>query len=204
MMGPLSKRILLVAALSLASLTSLTGCPRPWEGFDYGKEYDPRKHEYIVGVSDVITISVYKMGDLSAGGTVRPDGVITMPLIGDVQVAGKTPSQIRAEMKEKLSSYVKADTVINVTVTGFNSYRFVVTGNVAHAGSLSQKYYVTISEALAMAGGLNKFAGDLVVIQRMDQNRKVREIPISYKALVSGKHPEMDVCVVTGDSIRVE
>lgn len=201
MLGPLSKRILLVAALSL---TSLAGCPRPWEHIDYGKEYDPRKHEYIVGVSDVVTITVYRMADLSASGTVRPDGVLTMPLIGDVQVAGKTPSQIRAEMKEKLSGYVKADTVINVNVTGFNSYRFVVTGNVGHPGALSEKRYVTISEAIAMAGGLNKFAGDLIIIQRMDQNRKVREIPISYKALLSGKRPDMDICIVSGDSIQVE
>jgi polysaccharide export outer membrane protein len=201
MKAALPKKILLALALSL----SAAGCgPSIYETYDYGKEYDPRKHEYIIGVADVIQISVYHIADLSGGGTVRPDGVVTMPLIGDVQVAGKTPSQVREEMKKRLSGYVKADTVINVTVTGFNSYRFVVTGAVNHGGAMSQKYYITVSEAIAAAGGPNKFAGDQIVIYRLDANRKVREIPISYKALMSGKHPEQDICVVTGDTIVMQ
>lgn len=198
MMGALTKGIVLAAALALS------GCgPSIYATYEYGKEYDPRRHEYIIGVSDVVNITVYRMADVSASGTVRPDGVLTMPLIGDIQVAGKTPSQVRDDMKQRLAGYIKADTVINVTVTGFNSYRFVVTGNVMHSGALAQKYYVTVSEALAMAGGPNKFAGDQIVIYRLDQNRKVREIPISYKGLMSGKHPEQDICVVTGDTIVV-
>lgn len=199
MMGALWKGVL-ASALSLCA-----GCgPSIYERYDYGKEYDPRRHEYIIGPADVLQISVYHMNDLSGGGTVRPDGVLTMPLVGDLQVAGKTPSQVREEMARRLSGYVKADTVINVTVTGFHSYRFVVMGNVNHAGALQQKYFVTISEALAMAGGPSKFASDEIVIYRLDQDRKMREIPVSYKALVSGKHPEQDICVVTGDNIVVQ
>jgi polysaccharide export outer membrane protein len=201
MKAAFSMKILLAVALTL----SAAGCgPSIYETYSYGKEYDPRRHEYIIGVSDQININVYHMPDLSGAGTVRPDGVITMPLIGDVQVAGKTPSQIREEMKKKLSSYVKADTVINVTVTAFNSYRFTVTGNVSHAGSTQPKYYVTVAEAIAAAGGPNKFAGDQIVIFRLDASRKVREIPISYKRLMSGRHPEMDICVVSGDTIVVQ
>jgi len=201
MKAAFSKRILLVAALAL----SAPGCgPSIYDTYAYGKEYDPRRHEYIIGVADSVNISVYHMPDLSGSGTVRPDGVITMPLIGDVQVAGKTPSQVREEMKKRLSSYVKADTVINVTVTGFNSYRFTVTGQVAHPGSTQPKYYVTVAEAIAAAGGPTKFAGDQVVIFRLDANRKVREIPVSYKRLMSGKYPEMDICVVSGDTLVMQ
>lgn len=196
-----SKRISLAAALTLGA----AGCgPSIYDTYSYGKEHDPRRHEYIIGVSDTINVSVFHMPDLSGSGAVRPDGVITMPLIGDVQVAGKTPSQVREEMKQKLSSYVKADTVINVTVTASNSYRFTVTGNVNHAGSTQPKYFVTVAEAIAAAGGPNKFAGDQIVIFRLDAGRKVREIPISYKRLMSGKSPEMDICVVSGDSIVVQ
>jgi polysaccharide export outer membrane protein len=93
--------------------------------------------------------------------------------------------------------------VITVTVTGFSSYRYVVTGNVGHPGVSNQKYFVTVSEALASAGGLSKFAGDQIIIFRLDANRKVREIPISYKALMSGRRPDMDLCVVSGDTIFV-
>ncbi len=199
MTAALSKRILLVLALGIA------GCgPSIYETYDYGKEYDPRKHEYIIGVSDVVKINVYHTAELSGEGTVRPDGVITMPLIGDLPVAGKTPTQVRDEMKKRLSAYVKADAVITVTVSGFNSYRFIVSGNVNHPGALAQKWYVTVSEALAMAGGPSKFAGDEIVVIRLDAQGRARKIPVSYKALLSGKHPEQDICVVAGDTIVVD
>jgi polysaccharide biosynthesis/export protein len=201
MTSPFSRRILLAAALALP----LPACgPSIYERYDYGKEYDPRKHEYIVGVADVLNITVYRMPDLSGGGTVRPDGVISMPLVGDLVVAGKTPSQIRDEMKQRLAKYLTGDTSIEVKITGFNSYRFTLAGNVNKAGAQQAKQYVTVSEAIAMGGGPNKFAGDQIIIFRMDRNRKVREIPISYKALLSGKHPEQDICIVSGDSIVMQ
>jgi polysaccharide export outer membrane protein len=205
MIGPRAKN--LAAALTLALSASIAGAacgPSITETWEYNKEWDPRKHEYIIGVSDVVKINVYHAGDLSGEGTVRPDGVITMPLIGDLPVAGKTPTQIREDMKHRLSAYVKADTVITVTVSGFNSYRFIVSGNVNHPGALAQKWYVTISEALAMAGGPSKFAGDAVMIIRLDPSGKTRKIPISYRELLSGKHPEQDICVVAGDTIVVD
>jgi polysaccharide biosynthesis/export protein len=191
--------------LAAFSLLAAWGCgPGIYETYEYGKEWDPRKHEYMVGVADIVRIVVYRTPELSGEGTVRPDGVITLPLIGDVTVAGKTPTQIREETKKKLSAYVKADTSITVTVSGFNSYRFIVSGNVNRPGALAQKYYVTVSEALAMAGGPTKFAGDDVVIIRLDATGKAHKIPVSYKALISGKHPEQDVCVVAGDSIVLD
>jgi polysaccharide biosynthesis/export protein len=197
------KGLLLAGALALGSLGA--GCgPGIYETYAYKNEYDPRKHEYVIGPSDSISVQVYHQSDLSGSGTVRPDGVITLPLIGDVIVAGKTPSQVREIVKQKLSQYVKADTAITVTVTGFNSYRFVVSGNVNKAGSFSQKYYVTVSEAIAMAGGLNKFAGDQIVILRQSKEGPMREIPISYKRITSGKRPDMDICLVNGDTLIVD
>ena len=196
------KRMGLALALAATLAGGATGCgPSVYLTYDYGKEYDPRKHEYVIGVSDSLTITVYHTPDLSGSGTVRPDGVVTMPLIGELQVAGKTPTQVKEDMKKRISTYVKSDPVINVTVTGFNSYRFVVTGNVGHPGALSQKFFITVSEALAMGGGPSKFAGDQIVVFRQDANKKIREIPLSYKLLISGTHPEMDIAVVSGDSI---
>lgn len=193
-----------VGALLLV-LLALVGCgPSIYETYDYTKEYDPRKHEYVIGVADQINISVYKMPDLSGAGTVRPDGVLTVPLIGDLVVAGKAPSQVREEIKKKLSTFIKEEPTVNVTVTGFNSYRFIVAGNVNHTGSFAQKFFVTVSEAVAMAGGVNKFAGDQIIILRTDDKGKLREIPVSYKLITSGRHPEMDLAVVAGDTILVQ
>lgn len=203
MTGSRSKTLAAVA-FALAALPPLGCGPSIYETYEYTKEWDPRKHEYIIGVSDTVKINVYHTSELSGEGTVRPDGVITMPLIGDLPVAGKTPTQVRDEMKKRLATYVKADAVITVTVSGFNSYRFIVSGNVNHPGALAQKWYVTVSEALAMAGGPSKFAGDEIMVIRMDPQGKSRKIPISYRALLSGKHPEQDICVVAGDTIVVD
>jgi polysaccharide biosynthesis/export protein len=208
MNGARPRKLALAAGTTLTMLVALTagaGCgPSIYATYQYGKEWDPRKHEYIIGVSDGLRISVYHTPELSGDGTVRPDGVITMPLIGDLAVAGKTPTEVREEMKKRLSTYVKSDAVITVTVTGFNSYRFIVSGNVNHASAFTQKWYVTVSEAMAMAGGPTKFAGDEIVVIRLDPGGHARKIPVSYRALVSGKHPEQDICVVAGDTIVMD
>src|SRR4051812_38228243 len=109
-----SMRFLMMLAVVLATSA---GCGLSiYETYAYGKEYDPRRHEYIIGVADVVQVTVYHTQDLSGGGTVRPDGVITLPLIGYLSVAGKTPTQVGNDVKTRLSAYVKADTVIHVTV----------------------------------------------------------------------------------------
>jgi polysaccharide export outer membrane protein len=196
----LAKLSLLAAALPL-----IAGCgPSIYNTYAYGNEWDPRKHEYVLGVADGVRVTVYHAADLSADTMVRPDGIITMPLIGDLPVAGMTPTQVREDVKKRLAAYVKTDQAITVTVSAFNSYRFVVSGNVNHPGALSQRWYVTVSEALAMAGGPSKFAGDRIVILRLDPEGRTRRIPISYRALLSGRHPEQDICVVSGDTILLD
>jgi polysaccharide export outer membrane protein len=195
-------RSLGAGVFALALVTA--GCgPSIYETYAYGNEYDPRRHEYVIGVADVVQVTVYHAADLTSTSTVRPDGIITLPLVGDLLAAGKTPTQVREEMKGKLATYIKADSAITVSVSGFNSYRFIVSGNVNHPGALSQRWYVTVSEAIAMAGGPNKFAGDQIVVLRNDPEGKIRRIPISYRALLSGRHPEQNVCVTSGDVIVV-
>src|SRR5437588_3671673 len=89
-------------------LMALVGCGPI--AYDYSKEPDPRKHEFVIGASDALKITVWKNPDLSGDARVRPDGTITMPLIGDIQASGRTPSQLRDEIRHKLSAYVKDDT----------------------------------------------------------------------------------------------
>lgn len=191
------------AVLVLAAL--LAGCGAGmYDTYAYGNEYDPRKHEYVIGPADVLQITAFHTTDIGGSGTVRPDGILTLPLIGDVHVAGKTPSQVREEVKKRFTAYVKADLSVNVVVTGFNSYRFVVTGQVNHPGAVTPKYYVTVSEAIAMAGGPTKFAGDSITIFRQDPQGKIRQIPISYKRLMSGRYPQMDIAMVSGDTMVME
>jgi polysaccharide export outer membrane protein len=183
----------------IVSLTML-GCGPA--AYDYSKEPDPRKHEFVIGASDALKITVWKNPDLSCDAKVRPDGTITMPLIGDVRAADRTPGQLKEEIARRLSSYIKDDTAaISIAVTEVNSYRFTVSGNVEHGGIFTSKYYVTVAEAIALAGGLNKFAnpGKLVVVRR--DREGLRRIPIDYSRISSGEHPEENLVLIAGDNL---
>ena len=181
-------------------LLFLVGCPAA--AYDYSKEPDPRKHEFVIGASDTLKITVWKNPDLSGDAHVRPDGTITMPLLGDISAAGRTPSQLREEIRKKLSQYVKDDSAaVSVAVTEVNSYRFTVSGNVEHGGIFTSKYFVTVAEAIALAGGLNKFAEPkkLVIVRR--DAAGLRRVPIDYDRISSGEHPEENLVLLPGDNL---
>lgn len=193
-----------VFALALVS-SAASGCAAQVWDYEYAKEYDPRKHEYVIGPSDGLSINVWRNGDLSFQATVRPDGTITMPLIGDLQVASKTPSQVRDEITKRMQAFVKDESaVVTVAVTEVQSYKFTVTGNVQQAGIFSSSYYVTIAEAIAMAGGPTRFAdAEGVKLIRKSPDGKIREIPINYDLIKQREAPEMDLVLVTGDTVFV-
>ena len=169
----------------------------------YAQAYDPRKHPYVIGVSDVVQIDVWKNPNLSTEAPVRPDGTLTMPLVGELRAAGKTTGQLKDEITRHISGYVK-NTVVTVAIKEVNSYRFTVTGNVETSGMFSARSYVTISEAIALAGGPNRYASsDEVVIMRAGSDGRIRRIPIDYDAIMSGKRPEQDIVVLRGDNVHV-
>jgi polysaccharide biosynthesis/export protein len=188
-------------------LAALSSCGRSKMRVDYAREPDPRRSEYAIGVSDVIRINVWKMPELATEARVRPDGTITMPLVGDVPVAGRTPTQVRQEVGQRLSQYVKDETAtVTVAVTEVNSYRFTVAGNVERPGVYFMKHFVTVSEAVALAGGPNRFASpeDMVIV-RADQatQGQVRKVPIDYTEIRSGDHPERNLVLLPGDTVYI-
>lgn len=189
---------------ALVGFSLVPACATALPPVDYSKEPDPRQSEYVVGPSDVLKVNVWKAPDLSVEVTVRPDGTVTLPLIGDLKAAQRTPSQLRVEIKRRLSAFLKDDNpAIEVIVAEANSYRFTVAGNVERAGLFTSKHYVTVSEALALAGGPNRYADlDQVVVVRHDKEG-FRTIPISLKLVYSGQRPDMDLVILTADRIFV-
>ena len=159
---------------------------------------DPRTHPYVIGVSDLLRVTVWKDASLSADVVVLPDGTVTLPLVGEIAAAGSTAATLQQKLAERLAAYSK-DPVVTVAVVEVNSYRFTVAGNVEHAGMFTSRYFVTVSQAIALAGGPNRYAAthDITVV------RGSRRIPIDYDAILSGKHLEQDIAVLAGDSIRV-
>jgi polysaccharide export outer membrane protein len=193
-----------MGAFALSLALSILGCGTSLPSFDYSKEPDPRQSEFVVGPSDVLRISVWKTPDLSVDVTVRPDGTITLPLIGDVTATGRTPSQLRGEIKRKLTTFLRDDNpTVEIIVETVNSYRFAVIGSVEHSGLFSAKHYVTVTEAIALAGGPNRYAElDKVLILRQ-AGTSARSVPVNLREIYSGRHPEMDVVILREDRVFV-
>jgi polysaccharide export outer membrane protein len=173
--------------------------------YNYKGEPDPRKHPFVLGPSDVLRVSVWKNPDLSGDATIRPDGTITLPLVGELRAADRTAVQVRDEIAQRLATYLKSDAAtVTVAVIAVNSYRFTVSGNVEKGGALTSAHYVTVTEAIAMAGGANRFASpDETVIMRPNPDGTVKRIPIDYPAILTGARPDQNLVLLPGDVVYV-
>ena len=184
---------------------ALAGCGSTLGNYDYAKEPDPRNQEIVLGVGDVVGINVWDQKDLNTEAVIRPDGTITMPLVGDIKAAGETPSALKDKIKTQLANFVKMSggNEVTVAVRAWKSYRFTIEGEVTRSGVFNEDHYVTVAEALAVAGGLSRFAKhDEIKLMRRDKTG-YREIPLDYDALASGKRPDMNIYVLPGDRIYV-
>lgn len=169
----------------------------------HAQEDDPRRRAYIIGSGDLLDVHVWKDPELSTEARVRPDGTITLPLVGDLAAAGQTPAALRGEIAKKLEVFVK-NAVVTVAVSEINSYRFTVTGEVAHPGVFAPRPYVTVAEAISLAGGPTRYASsDDVVVIRPTKGSAPRRIPIDYDGILEGDHPDHDIVVLPGDTVWV-
>lgn len=158
---------------------------------------------YAIGVGDVLEISVWKNPDLSVTVPVRPDGRISVPLLGDVQAAGVTPLALKAVLTNGYRDYVTAPGV-SVVVKEVNSQKIFVTGEVAKPGAYDLRSRTKVMQALAMAGGLTAYAKQRVVVLRDGQGKEGdRRIEVDLGAIVSGRHPEENIALQPGDTLVV-
>ncbi|MDH4303387.1 MAG: polysaccharide biosynthesis/export family protein, partial [Nitrospira sp.] len=113
--------------------------------------------EFLLGSEDQIEINVWKNPDLSRITLIRPDGYVSMPIIGDVQAAGLTADALAAQITERLKGYIQNPSV-SVNVKELNSYSVFVLGEVTKPGKYQLKSYVTVLQAISMAGGFTNYA----------------------------------------------
>jgi polysaccharide biosynthesis/export protein len=193
-----------VKRLICFAFAALAACGPAVLNYDYAKEPDPRTHELVLGVGDVVGINVWENPQLNTEATIRPDGTITMPLVGDLHAAGTTPTALKEEIKKQLANYVK-QSEIAVAVKAWKSYRFTVEGEVTKPGVFSSDQYVQVAEAMAMASGLTRFAkrGEIKLLRRDPKTGDVRQIPLDYDELASGRRLDMNIWVLPGDRIYV-
>jgi polysaccharide export outer membrane protein len=193
-------------AVGLVLILLTFGCPGSLPFYDYAKEPDPRNKELILGVGDVVAVNVWENKDLNTETTIRPDGTITIPLVGDLKAAGETPSALKEQIKKRLTDFVKLQgTEITVAVKEWKSYRFTIQGEVVRQGVFTSEQFVTVADAIAMAGGPTRFAKrNQVKLFRPDPKSRVpKTIPLDYEALSSGKRLDMNIFVLSGDTIFV-
>lgn len=162
----------------------------------------PDVDKYELGPEDAIEVSVWKEPDLTKQLVVRPDGKISFPLVGELQAAGKTVSQVRDEIHSKLEKYV-TDAQVTVILLKAQHYKIYVVGKVNKPGEQLVGRPTTVMQALAMAGGLTPFAspGNIVVLRKAGDQNLV--YPFNYSAVARGESLEQNRTLVPGDVVVV-
>jgi polysaccharide export outer membrane protein len=157
--------------------------------------------DYKIGADDALKITVWKEPDLTESLPVRPDGKISMPLLGDVEAAGLTPAELGASIAEKLKKYI-ADPRVTVVVTAMNSQRIFVTGEVTRTGPMNLLPNMTVLQALS-AAGFTQFANlKGIYVLRLENGKQVK-LRFNYKDVVKGRHEEQNILLKPGDTVVV-
>ena len=153
---------------------------------------------YVIGPEDSVHVDVWNQPSVTTTLPVRPDGKISLALVGDMQAAGLTPMQLSAEITKRLKQYI-TDPVVNVSVLSVNSKHIYLVGEVMRVGPLPLTPGMTVLQALATAGGLTPYANKKhIYILRGDPN-KPQKIPFDYKKALKGDM--QGVSLVAGDTI---
>lgn len=162
--------------------------------------------KYLVGVDDTLSVSVWRNPELSVEPVVRPDGMITVPVIGDVLAAGKTPEEVATEISERLSQYIRNPQVtVSVTRLVSNAYltRIRVTGAVVQPISSPHRPGMTVLDAVLEAGGLTEFAAPDSARLYRKVNGKINAYPIYLKQILQKGDMKTNYELLPGDIISI-
>jgi len=185
-----------------AAPTAAPKADTPGSGKDgkAGLQADP--NAYIIGEQDSLVITVWKEKELSGGVVVRPDGKITVPLVGELKVVGMTPVQLQMVLAEKLKPFVNIPQV-TVAVAEIRSRKVYLIGHAGHEGAFPINSSTTVLQIIAQAGGLKDFAKrKKIYILRHQGNEQVR-FSFNYDDVIRGKTPEQNILLEPGDTIVV-
>ena len=193
----------LVVGFMLCSMLSQAGCLGP-----VTTKVSDAPAGFLLGPEDELEITVWKNQDLSRITIIRPDGLISMPLIGDIQAAGLTADALSQRIAERLKQYFATPPSVSVSVKAINSYSVYVVGEVAKPGKYQLKAYITVLQAISMAGGFTLYASKnkmqiVRVTQNADHVRQEIHISVRYDDLVSGSGGPGNVVLHPGDTVVV-
>ena len=206
---------LLKWTLLLALLTSLavaqdaasstqTSTPKPTPTDNNPKSAPGvRPESYVIGAEDVIDVFVWKEPDMSKTIPVRPDGMISLPLVGEVKAAGYTPVQLQDVLADAMKKYV-SDPQVTVVVEKIASLNFNIVGEVNHPGYFPLTRRMTVLDAIALAGGFKDFAKTKkIYVLRTAANGAEQRLPFNYKQVIKGQNPQQNIELQPRDTIVV-
>ena len=189
-------------ALSLA-LALLTACTRDSVRLDQCGGDDCKAQPYLIGQGDVLHISAWKDASLDRTVTVRPDGMISYPLLNDIQAAGQTPMSLQKTLSEKLKQFI-AEPEVSVVVQEVHSYAVSVLGQVKTPGRYELKNEdTTVLEVLAQAGGLTVYASPSDIVILRSAGGVSSRLHFDYDDAVSNQAGQLTFFVHPGDVILV-
>lgn len=202
MFGAKTVHVVVITAL----LGSVVGCVAPSR--EIVEEAGNTQKDFLLGPEDVLDIVIWKNDDLSQKAVVvRPDGKISMPLIGEVTAGGLTANQLASHIASRLKDF-KDHPTVTVSVKEVNSYYVYVLGEVGKPGKYQLKSHATVLQAVAVANGFTVYAAKnrMQVIRNVqNEDGKAREIriPARYDDLISGRGEIGNFVLKTGDVVVV-
>jgi polysaccharide export outer membrane protein len=181
-------------------LLIVSGCrgalPGPWPPIEAAVQ------TYRIGPGDVLRIAVFGNAELSSRVTVRPDGRVTLPLLDEIAVAGRTVTEVSTELSQGYRRFVQ-DARVALVIEEVHSYRVFVTGKVQRPGEFESRTPLTVMQALALAGGGARGANlDAIVILRRGTNGRDERYEFSFTECTDGR-TEMNFTLRSGDTIIV-
>ena len=163
--------------------------------------------EFLIGPEDVLVVTVWRNQELSKEVIVRPDGKISMPLLGDIMAAGLTAEALSKQLADKLAEFMSTPTV-SVQVKEINSYHIFAVGEVTKPGKIVLKSYTSVLQGISYAGGFTLFASrnNVHVLRNVKNGQgetKQVMIPVPYQDIVKGINLEANIILKAGDVIVV-
>lgn len=200
------RTFLLGSAIVILGMMSLWGCSGlSKEVLEQASRPGPK--EFLLGAEDVLEVTVWRNQDLSRTVVIRPDGMISLPLIGDVHASGFTAAQVADRVAKRLTEF-KENPSVSVSVREVNSYFIYVTGEVTRAGKYPLKSFASVLQGVSLAGGFTPFASKnkMMVVRTVKSSHGEEhqiQIPVRYEDLFKGGGDIGNFTLMSGDTIVV-
>jgi polysaccharide biosynthesis/export protein len=201
--SPTTLSLLLVTAVAFATGVSVGAQPAAPPRTAVPPTPAATPSDFVIGPEDVLGVVFWREAELSGDVTVRPDGRISLPVIGELAAAGLRPDELQKQIVSLASKYINEPNVA-VVMRAINSRKVFVTGRVAEPGTFDIRGPMDVMQAIALAGGLTDYAdAKNITILRKGGAGPAETLRFNYRDVARGKRLEQNVTLRPGDTIVV-